>query len=388
MWPLRKLSHILTVFFVLAAATLFAAAAQKPDVGVSRAHFGKTPDGVDVDVFTMTNVRGMEVRVMTYGAIILSIRVPDRDGKLEDVALGFDGLEPYFQNAPHFGSVVGRYANRIARGQFTIDGQTYRLALNNGPNHLHGGVRGFDKVVWKVDEFNAGIADVSAIWLRYTSPDGDEGYPGQLETHVTYLLTPDNELQVNYRASANQPTPVNLSQHTYFNLAGEGKGDVLGHVLSIAASRFTPVHRTLIPTGALAAVEGTPFDFRTPVTIGARIDVDHEQIRLARGYDHNFVLDRTGSAPVRAARVVEPQSGRVLEVRTTEPGMQFYTANGLNATGKNGHSYRTRAAFCLETQHFPDSPNHPEFPSTILRPGETFISQTVFAFLTVPSGGK
>jgi aldose 1-epimerase len=375
----RKFSPALAACLVLAAAVL-SAGIREQEAGVTRTHFGKTPDGADVDVFTLTNAQGMEVRVMTFGAVILSIRVPDRDGKLDDVTLGFDRLEPYFQNAPHFGSVVGRYANRIAKGQFSLDGATYRLALNNGPNHLHGGTRGFDKVVWKADELTGQSAP--AVRFRYTSPDGEEGYPGKLDVAVTYALF-GNELHVNYTATTDKATPVNLSQHTYFNLAGEGNGDVLGHELSIAASRFTPVDRTLIPTGALASVEGTPFDFRTPTLIGARIDSDHEQIRLARGYDHNFVLDNAGATRIRAARVVEPRSGRVLEVSTTEPGLQLYTANGLNATGKNGHVYRTRTAFCLETQHFPDSPNHPEFPSTILRPGETFRSETVFAFSTV-----
>ncbi|HEX5000095.1 MAG TPA: aldose epimerase family protein [Terriglobia bacterium] len=376
----RKLFHAFAVLLVLTAAVV-SAGARKPKAGVIRDHFGKTPDGVDVDVFTLTNDQGMEVRAMTFGAVILSIRVPDRDGKFDDVALGFDTLEPYFQNAPHFGSVVGRYANRIAKGQFTLDGAAYRLALNNGPNHLHGGARGFDKVVWKADEFSG--QSMVGVRFRYTSPDGEEGYPGKLDVEVSYTLTPRNELIVDYSAKTDKATPVNLSQHTYFNLAGEGGGDVLGHVLSIAASRFTPVDRTLIPTGALASVEGTPFDFRTPTPIGARIDADHEQIRLARGYDHNFALDKADHALASVARVVEPKSGRVLEVRTTEPGLQLYTANGLNASGKNGHVYRTRSAFCLETQHFPDSPNHPDFPSTILRPGETFSSRTEFAFSTV-----
>lgn len=349
------------------------------EASVNKAVYGMTPDGEAVDVYTLTNPQGMEVRAITYGGIITSLRVPDRNGKLEDVALGFDNLEGYLKNPPFFGAIIGRYGNRIAKGQFTLDGKTYGLAINNPPNHLHGGVKGFDKVVWKAESFKED--DAVGIVFTHTSPDGDEGYPGTLSLRVTYTLTAGNELEVDYEATTDKATPINLTQHTYFNLAGEGSGDVLEHQLTIHASRYTPVDSTLIPTGELAPIEGTPLDFRTPTAVGARINDNHQQIRYGNGYDHNFVIDRSGEGLVSAARVVEPTSGRVLEVSTTEPGMQFYTGNFLNGLmGKSGHIYAQRTGFCLETQHFPDSPNKPEFPNTILRPGETYRSKTVFAF--------
>jgi aldose 1-epimerase len=306
--------------------------------------------------------------------------VPDRNGKFDDVALGFANLDGYLKNPPFFGPIVGRYANRIAKGRFTLAGKTYTLAINNHPNHLHGGVRGFDKVVWKAESFKKD--DLVGIVFSHTSPDSDEGYPGALSLRVTYTLTPLNALEVEYEATTNKATPVNLTQHTYFNLAGEGVGDVLDHVVTIHASRYTPVDSTLIPTGELASVEGTPLDFRTPFAIGARISDNHPQIRYGNGYDHNFVLDRTSDQLAPAAHVLEPVSGRVLEVSTTEPGMQFYTGNFLDGTltGKSGHVYKQRMGFCLETQHFPDSPNKPNFPNTILRPGEMYRSKTVFSF--------
>ena len=349
------------------------------EASVNKGVFGTTPDGEAVDVYTLTNPQGMEVRAITYGGIIISLRVPDRNGKLDDVALGFDNLEGYLKNPPFFGAIIGRYGNRIAKGQFTLDGKTYSLAINNPPNHLHGGVKGFDKVVWKAESFEKD--DAVGIAFTHTSPDGDEGYPGTLSLRVTYTLTARNELEVDYEATTDKATPVNLTQHTYFNLAGEGSGDVLDHQLTIHASRYTPVDSTLIPTGELASVEGTPLDFRTPTAVGARINDTHQQIRYGNGYDHNFVIDRSSEGLVPAARVVEPTSGRVLEVSTTEPGMQFYTGNFLNGlTGKSGHVYAQRTGFCLETQHFPDSPNKPEFPSAIVRPGEAYRSKTVFAF--------
>jgi aldose 1-epimerase len=349
------------------------------DASVNKAVFGTTPDGQAVEVYTLTNPQGMEVRAITYGGIITSLRVPDRNGEFDDIALGFDNLEGYLKNPPFFGAIIGRYGNRIAKGQFTLDGKTYDLAINNPPNHLHGGVKGFDKVVWKAESFKKD--DAVGIVFTHTSQDGDEGYPGTLSLRVTYTLTAGNELEVDYEATTDRATPVNLTQHTYFNLAGEGSGDVLNHQLTIHGSRYTPVDSTLIPTGELAPVEGTPLDFRTPTAIGARINDTHQQIRYGNGYDHNFVIDRSSEGLVPAARVVEPTSGRVLEVSTTEPGMQFYTGNFLNGlTGKSGHVYAQRTGFCLETQHFPDSPNKPEFPSTIVRPGETHRSKTVFAF--------
>jgi aldose 1-epimerase len=346
--------------------------------GVTRAPFGAAPDGQAVAAYTMTNAAGVQVRAIAYGAIITSLEVPDRSGKRADVVLGFDTLAGYLKDPPYFGAVVGRYGNRIAKGQFTLGGRTFKLATNDGPNHLHGGVRGFDKVIWAA----APVENASGVGVAFTrtSPDGEEGYPGNLKVTVTYTLTDRNELAIDYHAVTDQATPVNLTQHSYFNLAGEG--DVLGHELMLNADRYTPVDDTLIPTGELAPVQGTPFDFRTPAAIGARINADDQQLRRGRGYDHNWVLNRTGQGLQRAARVVEPKSGRTLEIATTEPGIQFYSGNFLNGTitGKGGRVYALRNGFCLETQHFPDSPNHPSFPSTILKPGEAYSSRTVLTF--------
>jgi aldose 1-epimerase len=361
-----------------------APAPPSPAPHVSRAPFGKMPDGAPIDIFTLTSAAGMEVRTMPYGATIVSLRVPDRSGRMSDVALGFDNFDDYkAKNSPYMGVVPGRYANRIAKGRFTLDGKTYRLATNNGPNHLHGGITGFDKKVWHAAPFERG--GTAGVVYTLTSPDGDEGYPGTLTAAVTYSVSASNALTVDYEATTDRATPVNLTQHTYFNLAGEGAGDVLGHVLTIDADRFTPVDDTLVPTGALAPVEHTPFDFRTPTAIGARIGADDVQLRRGGGYDHNFVLNGTSAGVHHAARVVDPTSGRTLDVSTTEPGMQFYSANFLDGTitGKAGHVYARRGALCLETQHFPDSPNHANFPSTIVRPGAPFRSETVFTFGTV-----
>jgi aldose 1-epimerase len=349
---------------------------------VTRAPFGTLPTGERVQAFTLTNARGMEMRVIDYGGIIVSLRTPDRAGNIADIVLGFDDLEGYVKSSPYFGAITGRYANRIAKGQFTLDGTTYRLAVNNGPNALHGGLKGFDKVVWQVEP----SADTSGarLVLRYTSADGEEGYPGTLRATVTYTLTDRNELVVEYEATTDKPTPVNLTQHTYFNLAGEGSGTVLDHVVSIGADRYVPIDSTSIPTGDLPSVAGTPFDFRTPTPIGARIDQPDPQLTNGHGYDHTFVLNRAQGSTglVHAAHVVEPISGRTLDVATTEPGVQFYTGNFLDGkvVGKNGHAYPRRGGFCLETHHFPDSPNKPQFPSTILRPGDTYHSRTVFTF--------
>jgi aldose 1-epimerase len=349
------------------------------EASVNKGAFGTTPDGQAVDMYTMSNAQGMEVRAITYGGIITSILVPDKNGKFEDVALGFDSLEGYLKNPPFFGAIIGRYGNRIGKGRFTLEGKTYALAINNRPNHLHGGLRGFDKVVWKAESFKK--EDAVGVIFTHTSPDGDEGYPGTLSLKVTYTLTPRNEIEVDYEAATDKATPLNMTQHTYFNLAGDGSRDVLDHRMTIHASRYTPVDSTLIPTGELAGVEGTPFDFRMGTAIGARIAAKDTQIEYGKGYDHNFVLDRTGDGLVPAAHVEEPTTGRVLDVSTTEPGMQFYTGNFLDGTltGKAGHVYKQRMGFCLETQHFPDSPNKPDFPSTILHPGETYRSKTVFA---------
>ena len=347
---------------------------------MNKATFGTTPNGEAVDIYTLTNPQGMEVRAITLGGIITSIRVPDKNGKFDDVALGFDSLDGYIKNPPFLGAIIGRYGNRIGKGRFTLDGKTYTLAINNKPNHLHGGIKGFDKAVWKAESFKKD--DAVGVAFTHTSPDGDEGYPGALSMRVTYTLTAGNAIEVDYEATTDKATPVNMTQHTYFNLAGDGSRDVLDHVMTIYASRYTPVDSTLIPTGELAPVEGTPFDFRMPMAIGARIGANDSQIKYGNGYDHNFVVDRTGDGLVPAAHVVEPTTGRVLDVSTTEPGMQFYTGNFLDGsvTGKSGHVYKQRMGFCLETQHFPDSPNKPSFPNTILRPGETYRSKTVFTF--------
>ena len=347
--------------------------------GVTRAAFGMTREQVPVDVYTLTNANGVEMRAITYGGIITSLKVPDRSGRFGDIVLGFDAIGGYQEATRYFGALIGRYGNRIARGLFTLDGQAITLATNNGPNHLHGGVKGFDKVLWNAMPAE-GTEGVS-LTLTRRSPDGEEGYPGNLQVSVRYLLTDQNELAIDYRATTDKPTPVNLTQHSYFNLA-PGEGDILGHQLLLHASRYTPVDDTLIPSGELAGVEGTPFDFRVLTPIGDRIAADHVQLRNGKGYDHNWVLDRTGPALERAALVVEPGSGRTMEIATTEPGIQFYSGNFLDgtATGKGGRVYRHRTGFCLETQHFPDSPNHPSFPSTILHPGGTYASKTVFTF--------
>jgi aldose 1-epimerase len=343
--------------------------------------FGRLADGTDIGLFTL-NARGLEVRAIPYGAIIVSIRVPDRRGDLADVVLGFDDLQGYLERSRYFGAVVGRYGNRIANGRFSLDGRTYQLATNNGPNHLHGGVKGFDKVVWRAqaDRPEGG----TRVVFSYTSRDGEEAYPGTLNARVTYEVNERNELSVEYEATTDAPTPVNLTQHTYFNLAGEGRGDILGHVLALDADQFLPVDETMIPTGELAGVAGTPFDFRRPTPIGARINDAHEQLKRGTGYDHSFVVQGAPGLR-RAAHVVEPASGRTLEIVTTEPGVQFYSGNHLSGqAGKAGHTYAARSGFCLETQHYPDSPNHAHFPSTILRPGATYRSKTVFIFGALP----
>jgi len=348
--------------------------------------FGSTDRGEAVSLYTLKNARGMEAKVLDYGGVIVSLRVPDRNGRLGDVVLGFDSLTDYERGSPYFGAIVGRYGNRIARGRFTLDGRSYTLATNNGPNHLHGGVRGFDKVMWSVAPFEH--PDSVGLVLAYTSPDGEEGYPGTLRATVTYTLTNQNELIVDYHATTDRATPVNLTQHSYFNLAGDGAGDILGHVVTLNADRFTPVDSTLIPTGEIRSVVGTPFDFRTPTAIGARIGQADEQLRYGRGYDHNFVLNKAGTAGdlALAARVFEPTTGRVMEVVTTEPGLQFYSGNFLDGTlrGKRGVVYQHRSGFAMETQHFPDSPNQPAFPSTILRPGEEYGSRTIYRFGVQP----
>jgi aldose 1-epimerase len=374
---------------LLAAVVLTSMAALTPQTqpkrpaakaNVTRTATAAQVDGKPVELFTLTNAAGVEVKAINYGGIITSWRTPDRDGQLADIVLGFDDPAAYIKgNSPYFGAVVGRYGNRIAKAQFTLDGHTYKLAANDGANHLHGGTRGFDKVLWSGQTIKSGRG-VGVAFSR-VSPDGEEGYPGNLKVRITYTLTDKNELIVNYEATTDKATPVNLTQHSYFNLAGQGTGDILGHVLRINADRFTPVDETLIPTGELAPVDKTPFDFRQPTAIGARINSEHPQIQFGHGYDHNWVLARAaGNGLSLAAEVTESRTGRTLQVTTTEPGLQFYTGNFLDGTitGKEGKIYRQRYAFCLETQHFPDSPNQSKFPSTILRPGATYRSQTVF----------
>ena len=376
---LRRYAVVLCVFALCLAAEVGARRPLLPqNSGVSKSSFGSVPDAGDVDMFTLTNANGVEIRAITYGAIITSIRVPDRSGRFADVVLGFDNLEGYLKGHPYFGTVVGRYGNRIGGGHFTLNGQTFKLAQNNGPNHLHGGVKGFDKYVWKAEPLQNGLG----VAFSRTSPDGEEGYPGNLAAHMTYTLTDKNELVVDYHATTDKATPVNLTQHSYFNLSGDPSTTILGHELRIDADRYTPVDATLIPTGELVPVQGTPFDFRKPTTIGARIEQPHEQLKFGRGYDHNWVLNRKGSQPAFAARVLEPKTGRTVEVATTEPGVQFYTGNFLDGTikGKGGQVYNQRAGLCLETQHFPDSPNKPNFPSTVLQPGKEYTTRTVFTF--------
>jgi aldose 1-epimerase len=340
-------------------------------------------EGEEVTLYTLTNPNGMEVKITNYGGIITSVVVPDRDGNTENVTLGFTTLDEYVEGHPYFGNITGRYANRIARGTFDIDDENFYLALNNGPNTLHGGEKGFDKHVWAAEEVS-GEGEVG-VKLSRVSPDMEEGYPGNLDVEVTYTLTDNDEIRIDYHATTDEPTHVNLTNHAYWNLAGEGSGSIDGHELTLMASNYTPVDANLIPTGEIAPVAGTPLDFTTPHPIGERVRDNFEQLLLGRGYDHNFVLDRPSpddTTLIVAARVVEPESGRTLEISTTEPGIQFYSGNFLDATevGAAGKMYRQGDGFALETQHYPDSPNKPEFPSTLLEPGEEFNSTTIYAF--------
>ncbi|MDD3470784.1 MAG: galactose mutarotase [Thermoguttaceae bacterium] len=347
--------------------------------------FGELPDGSKVEVYTLTNKNGMQMRVMNYGATVLSITAPDHDGKMADVVLGCDTLDGYVAGVPYFGAVVGRYGNRIANGKFTVEGKECTLPLNdkNGGIEcsLHGGLKGFDKVIW--DAFQKTGDNSDTLVLHYRSKDGEEGYPGNLNVYVVYTLTDHNEWVIHYRATTDSPTVLNLTQHTYFNLTG-AKRDILDHQMMLNCGHYTPTNAGLIPTGEIATVEGTPMDFRTPTAIGQRINEDFEALKLGGGYDHNWVLSRTTDSELElAARVKEPESGRVLEAWTTQPGVQFYAGNFLDGTltGKNGVKYEKRFGFCLETQHYPDSPNQPNFPTTELKPGETYTQTTVFKFL-------
>jgi aldose 1-epimerase len=346
---------------------------------ISKKLFGLTSDQTSVELFTLRNRKGMEATIMTYGGIVTSLKVPDRRGTLGDVVLGYDHLEGYLKKNPCFGTLVGRYGNRIARGRFVLDGVTYKLAVNNGPNHLHGGLKGFDKVLWSARSVDS--ASGPALQLTYMSRDGEEGYPGNLLVTAVYTVTEDNALNVDFVATTDKKTVCNLTHHSYFNLAG--KGDVLGHVVEINADRFTPVDANLIPTGEIRPVAGTPLDFRKPVPIGQGVnDPRDEQIKFGNGYDHNFVLNKKANEFSFAARVTEAGSGRVMEVWTTEPATQFYTGNFLDGTitGKGGWVYQARNGFCFEPQHYPDSPNHPEFPSTVLAPGQTYRNAIAYKF--------
>jgi aldose 1-epimerase len=347
---------------------------------IRKQSFGKTASGEQVDVYSLTNKKGMEVSITNFGATVIALRVPDKAGKAADVVLGYDTLEGYENGKNYFGATVGRYANRIAGGKFSLDGKTYTLPKNDGPNTLHGGILGFNKKVWKVREIPS--SDSAGLEMRYLSADGEEGFPGNLSVKVVFTLPSDrNELQIDYSATTDKDTALNLTNHSYFNLAGEGNGDILDHVLTLHAKQFTPVDKTLIPTGELRGVAGTPLDFDTPTVIGKRINEDYEQLVVGKGYDHNWVLATGGRKLTIAAEAYDPKSGRTLEVATTEPGVQFYSGNFLDGSeGKGGKPYPVRSAFCLETQHFPDSPNHPNFPSAVLKPGAVFHSETVFRF--------
>lgn len=346
---------------------------------ITQQPFGKTTDGKSVDLYTLTNTNDMVVTIANYGATVVSIQVPDKKGTLGEVTLGYDNLDGYLEKGSYFGAIVGRYGNRIAKGEFTLNDATYTLATNNGVNHLHGGNKGFDKVVWEASPIEG---EEVGVKLTYVSNDGEEGYPGTLTSTVIYTLTNDNALKIEYDASTDKPTVVNLTNHAYFNLKDGGASSILDHELMIAADHFTPVDSTLIPTGELRPVQGTPFDFREMNAIGARIDHENEQLGIGLGYDHNFVFSNKAGVLRKVAEVYEPTSGRTMEVETTQPGVQFYSGNFLDGsiTSRGGDVYKKRNAFCLETQHFPDSPNQPEFPSVVLNPGENYQHATVYRF--------
>lgn len=364
------------LFGVIAAAS----ASQQPSI--TSKPFGMTTDGKEVMLYTLKNTKGATATVSNYGGTVVSLTMPDRNGQFGDVVLGFKKLADYEKKSPYFGCLVGRYGNRIAKGTFSLDGKTYHLAINNPPNSLHGGLRGFDKVIWGATPMET--KEGPALKLTYTSRDGEEGYPGTLSVTATYTLTDRNELRVVFTATTDQKTVVNLTHHSYFNLAGEGNGDILGHVVTLKANRFTPVDKNLIPNGKLESVKGTPFDFRKPTAIGERISQPDQQLQFGGGYDHNWIADKLPGHLGVVAKVEEPKSGRVMEVLSTEPGVQFYTGNFLDGTlvGKSGKPYAFRNGFCLEPQHYPDSPNHPEFPSVVLKPGQTYKNTIIYRFST------
>jgi aldose 1-epimerase len=344
--------------------------------------FGKAPDGSPVELFTLTNSSGVTVQITNYGGIITTLYVPDKDSNFEDVVLGYYSLEKYLEKSPHFGCLVGRFGNRIAKGKFTLDGVEYNLAINNGPNHLHGGQIGFDKKVWAPETVLK--EDAAGLKLTYLSPDGEENYPGNLNVEAMYMLNDKNELTLTFLATTDKKTILNLTHHSYFNLKGQGNGDILDHLITFNSSQIVAIDSTSIPLGPLMDVKDTPFDFRVSKTIGQDIDFDHEQIRNGGGYDHSFVIDGYDGELKLACTVTEPTSGRIMEVWTTEPAVQFYTGNFLDGsiTGKEGKEYHQRYGFCLEAHHYPDSPNHPEYPTTVLNPGEVYEQTTIYKFLT------
>lgn len=362
---------VIIVLFVFCCNELTMCGEKK--MSIKKQAYGKTEDGKNVDLYTLTNANGLKAEIITFGGIVTSLQVPDKDGKLADIVLGCDNLDDYAKKSPYFGALIGRFGNRIAKGKFTLDGVEYKLATNNGPNHLHGGIKGFDKVVWGAKAMETD--DGPALKLTYTSPDGQEGYPGTLSCTVVYTLTDNNELKISYEAETDKPTVVNLTHHSYFNLAGYNSGDILGHQMQIFADNFTPVDDTLIPTGEIKAVKDSPMDFTKPMTIGSRIK------EVPGGYDHNYVLNNSGGSLALAASVYDPNSGRVMEISTTEPGIQFYSGNFLDGTIKGKDAvYNKHAGFCLEAQHFPDSPNKSSFPSVVLKPGQKYTQLTVHKF--------
>lgn len=354
----------------------------KQSLNIEKEYFGQTKDGSHINIYTLTNTESIEVKIINYGAIIQSLTTPDRNNNYEDVVLGYDKLEDYINDSPYFGAIVGRYGNRIAKGKFTLDSVDYKLVTNNGANHLHGGREGFDKVVWdsKIVKNDMEVG----VEMTYLSKDGEEGYPGNLQTTVIYTLNNKNELQIEYTAITDKATPVNLTHHSYFNLSGNCKIYILNHELWINANYFTPVDEGLIPSGELRPVKGTPMDFTIPTAIGARIDEDTEQLKFGLGYDHNWVLDNVDGTMKLQVSLYDPASGRLMEIYTMEPGLQFYSGNFLDGSnvGKGGKVYNYRQGLCLETQHYPDSPNKPEFPSTILRPGDKYFTKTIYRFTT------
>jgi aldose 1-epimerase len=367
--------------FFVGCATMSNSSASAIDT-ITKAPFGKTSDGAPVEIYTLRNANGCEARIMTYGGIVQSLKVPDRNGQLGDVVLGYDTVDAYIAKTPYFGALIGRYGNRIGGAKFTLEGKTYKLAANNGANSLHGGVKSFDKVVWKAVKADVGPQG-PRLELNYLSKDGEEGFPGNLNVTAVYTLTDDNALDLRFKATTDKPTLCNLTHHSYFNLRGQGNGDILGHEVYINANEVTAVNSQLIPTGKIESVDGTPFDFRKPTAIGARINDPNTELQYGPGYDHNWIINKPLGQLGLVARVYEPTSGRVMEVESTEPGTQFYAGNSLDGMkGKGGAVYKSRTGFCIEPQHYPDSPNHPDFPSTELKPGETYTNIIIYKFST------